>query len=167
MQLFPIRPLAAALVCLGLAGMPALAQSPGPTDPAALTASLAPQASLTEGGALLGPETPLQWELFAIDANGRPADRVARADAGTALVAAAGDYELRAVLDLVRVAVPVTLAAGANAAPQLVLNAGLVDLTPELSAGGEPMFRRARSMSPRSLTRCGCRQRCTSAPAKR
>lgn len=137
MPLFPIRPLAVALISLGLGAASALAQAPVPAEQAAPVARLAPEARLTAGGALLGPDTPLLWELFSLDAAGKPFERVASSGAGTELAVPPGDYLLVANLDMAFAAQKVTLAEGANPVPQFVLNAGLLDLTPQVTLGGE------------------------------
>jgi hypothetical protein len=133
MHLPSIRLLAAAFFCLGLGT--ALAQAPD--EPQAPSASLTPVAMLTAGGAALGADSPLIWELFALDPNGRPHERVANGAAGTVLAAPPGDYLLLAGLDLAQEARPLTLVPGDNAVAPFVLGAGLIDLTPELTAGGE------------------------------
>ncbi|MBW6507825.1 MAG: hypothetical protein K0B00_13935 [Rhodobacteraceae bacterium] len=135
MHLPTIRLLATAVFCLGLGAAPVLAQTPDAAQ--AQSASLTPVAMLTEGGVALGADSPLIWELFALDPNGRPHDRVANGGAGTALAAAPGDYLLLAGLDLAQEARAVTLLAGENEVAPFVFGAGLVDLTPELAAGGE------------------------------
>jgi len=134
---FPILPLAAAaLISLGAA--PLLAQSavPAPDAAAAQSASIAPVAMLTEGGPALGAASPLLWELFTPDARGNPDERVAHGAADAPLAVPPGDYILLATLDMARAAQPVTLRAGPNTVPPFVLNAGLVELTPELQVAG-------------------------------
>ncbi|MDP3861335.1 MAG: hypothetical protein Q8Q63_07100 [Phaeovulum sp.] len=134
---FPIRPLALALFGLGLATGAAFAQAPAPAEAVAPSAELVPTAALAEGGAALGDDVPVAWELYAIAAGGKAGARVAHAGPGAVLSAPPGDYILLAKLDLAFAAAVVTIAPGMNTVPVLALNAGLLELTPALSLAGE------------------------------
>ncbi|WP_372837875.1 hypothetical protein [Phaeovulum sp.] len=135
MPSFPFRVLTAAFLGFGLVAGVAGAQAPTAVEAPAPKAELVATASLSEGGPLLGPDVAIKWELFAIDANGVASARVATTGADGALAAMPGTYILTAELDMVFAAQAITLAEGMNTAPTLVLNAGLLQLTPELMIG--------------------------------
>lgn len=146
------RPLSVAVLGLGLCAGSVLAQTaPAEVsapdlmrigqqavvrDPALLTAKLAPRAVLADGGAVLGAEVPVLWELFNLTETGAIKERYTH-DTGQPLLAAEpGDYVLAATLDRAMVAEPITLAANTTAIPLLVLNAGLLQINPKLEVGG-------------------------------
>jgi Ca-activated chloride channel family protein len=122
---------------------PAPDPEPAPTPPpAAPEFNLVPTASLSEGGAVLGPSDPIAggiaWALHRRDAAGGRGDYIDtnygsewRADLDP------GDYMLVATLGLAEVEQPVTITADGVAEPFFVMNAGVLDIRAVHVAGGE------------------------------
>ncbi len=135
MPSFPFRLLTAAFLGFGLVAGVASAQAPATVEAPAAKAEFVATAAMREGGPVLGADAAIKWELFAVDANGVAAARVATTGADGVLAAAPGTYILSASLDMVFGVQAITLVEGMNTVPVLVLNAGLLQLTPELTIG--------------------------------
>jgi len=131
-----MRSLALVLAGFSLGAGAAIAQTAAPAETAGPQAEFTPSAVLVAGGAPLGAEVAIEWKLLEIGADGRAGAPVAYGKPGEPIAAPPGDYILLAELDLAFGAAVVTLAEGMNVMPEVVLNAGLLQLTPEIQLGG-------------------------------
>ena len=131
-----MRSLTLVLAGFALGTGAAIAQTTAPAETAGPQAEFKPAAVLVAGGAPLGADAAIEWELLEIGADGRAGAPVAYGKPGAVMSAPPGDYILLAKLDLAFGAAVVTLTPGMNAMSDVVLNAGLLQLTPEMPLGG-------------------------------
>ncbi len=116
---------------------PALEPAPAP-KPAKVEINIKPTALLAEGGASVAKDFGMAWEFYAIAADGSKGDRIDTQYNDYKGMMPAGDYILVARADLARAEQKITLSDDKLLEPVLVLDAGVVKLTPYASQGAEP-----------------------------
>lgn len=105
--------------------------------PAALDYTVAPTASLTEGGPeLIDDMADLVWSFHAVAADGSAGDWIrTEYHSGAKIDMEPGDYIMRAEWGAARIDQPVTVKAGEVITPNFVLNAGTIKVRPHAAEG--------------------------------
>jgi Ca-activated chloride channel homolog len=114
---------------------PAPEPAPMPTK---VEINIKPTALLVEGGKSIAQDFGVAWEFYAIAADGSKGDRIDTQYNDFKGMMPAGDYVLVVRADLARAEQRITLTEDKLLEPVLVLNAGVVKLTPYASEGAEP-----------------------------
>jgi len=113
------------------------APAPEPAPPAALDYTVAPTASLTEGGPDLTDDmADLVWSFHAVGADGSAGDWIrTEYNSGAHIDMEPGDYIMRAEWGAARIDQPVTVVAGEVIKPHFVLDAGMIKVRPYAAEG--------------------------------
>lgn len=118
---------------------PAPEPEPEP-EPAALDYTVAPTASLSEGGPdMVDDNADLVWSFHTVGADGQAGEWIrTEYNAGVKIDMEPGEYIMRAEWGSARIDQPVTVVAGEVLEPHFVLNAGMLKVRP-YGAEGEPI----------------------------
>ena len=116
---------------------PAPEPAPAP-EPVKVEFNIKPTALLAEGGTSVGQEFGVTWEFYSIAQDGSRGERVTTEYNDYKGVQPAGDYILVARADMAEASQKITLSADKLLEPVIILNAGLVKLTPYASEDAEP-----------------------------
>ncbi len=112
---------------------------PAPAPQAAkVEINIKPSAVLAEGGESIAKDYGMAWEFYAIAADGSRGDRVSTEYNDYKGMMPAGDYILVGRADKAEAEQKITLTDDSLLEPVLVLNAGVVKVTPFASEGAEP-----------------------------
>ena len=116
---------------------PEPAPAPAP-DPVKIEINIKPSAVLVEGGKSIAEEYGMAWEFYAVAADGSRGDRITTEYNAYKGMMPAGDYILVGRADKAEAEQKITLTEDSLLEPVLVLNAGVVKVTPFASEGAEP-----------------------------
>ncbi len=116
---------------------PVPAPAPAP-EPAKVEINIKPSAVLAEGGESIAKDYGMVWEFYAIAADGSRGDRLSTENNDYKGMMPAGDYILVGRADKAEAEQKITLTEDSLLEPVLVLNAGVVKITPFASEGAEP-----------------------------
>jgi Ca-activated chloride channel homolog len=113
--------------------------APAPAEPAALEFNFVPEVVLAEGETSIDDDAEIVWEIYKANADGSEGEYVLT-DYGPRYKGnlEPGNYVVRSSIGYARIAMPVTIEAGAVATPFFVLNAGKLVIRPLPSEGAEP-----------------------------
>jgi Ca-activated chloride channel family protein len=111
--------------------------APAP-KPAKIEINIRPTAVFAEGGKSIGDEFGIAWEFYAVAADGSKGERIDTQYNNYKGVMPAGEYILSARADMAQAERKITLTDDKLLEPVIVLNAGVVKVTPFASEGGEP-----------------------------
>jgi Ca-activated chloride channel homolog len=120
-----------------VAAAPEPEPEPAPA-PAKVEFNIKPIALLSEGGESVAKEFGVAWEFYAIASDGKKGERIDTQYGEYQGMMPAGDYILVLRADMARAEQKITLTDDKLLEPVLVLNAGLVQVTPYANEGGEP-----------------------------
>ncbi len=113
--------------------------APAPAEPAAIEFNFVPEVVLAEGETSIDDDAEVVWEIYKANADGSEGEYVLT-DYGPRYKGnlEPGNYVVRSSIGYARIAMPVTIEAGAVATPFFVLNAGKLVIRPLPSEGAEP-----------------------------
>jgi Ca-activated chloride channel homolog len=113
--------------------------APAPAEPAAIEFNFVPEVVLAEGETSIDDDAEIVWEIYKANADGSEGEYVLT-DYGPRYKGnlEPGNYVVRSSIGYARIAMPVTIEAGAVATPFFVLNAGKLVIRPLPSEGAEP-----------------------------
>jgi len=115
------------------------APEPEPTpapQPAVVEFNFIPKLFYAAGGAEVPAEMGAAWEIYPLNADGTPGERLATEYGSPKFNLPPGNYRVSTYLGQARVDTDVTLTADATATPDVVLNAGTLIVRPRGSEGG-------------------------------
>lgn len=113
--------------------------APAPAEPAAVEFNFVPEVVLAEGETSIDDDAEIVWEIYKANADGSEGEYVLT-DYGPRYRGnlEPGNYVVRSSIGYARIAMPVSIEAGAVATPFFVLNAGKLVIRPLPSEGAEP-----------------------------